>query len=125
MARWLSGSGRNLATVTDADAPLDGDASELDLDDPGIDVEAITAEELAAERRTSSIEAGRRKGGVAGAAMAGAMLAISEIYEGPKSDEIVAVSETPDEPGDIDKDGIRVDVGDVSVESVLPETEEP
>jgi hypothetical protein len=94
-----------------------------EFDDPGVDV--ITAEEAAAERRASSIEAGRRKGGAAGAAMAGAMLAISEIYEGPKRDEIVAVSESPDEPGDIDKDGMRIDVGDVSVESILPDDQPP
>ena len=72
--------------------------------------EQVAAEEEAAARRLAAIEAGRRKGGVAGAAMAGAMLAISEIYEGPKRDESVAVSESPDEPDDIDTDGITVDV---------------
>ncbi len=36
-----------------------------------------------ADARTSSIEAGRRKGGVAGAAMAGAMLAMRDIFDGP------------------------------------------
>ena len=68
------------------------------------------AAEVAAARRLSAIEAGRRKGGVAGAAMAGAMLAISEIYEGPKRDEFVAVSEAPDEPDDIDFHGIAVNI---------------
>lgn len=92
---------------------------DLPLEDPGIDVESVIAEERAAQRRASAIEAGRRKGGTAGAAMAGAMLAVSEIYEGPKRDEIVAVSESPDEPTDID-DGIRIDVGDVTVESQPP-----
>lgn len=110
---------RSLTSVsTDADDAADG---AVDLDDLGIDAAAIEAEESLAARRSSSIEAGRRKGGAAGAAMAGAMLAISEIYEGPKRDEIVAVSESPDEPGDIDKDGIRIDVGDVTVEAVLPD----
>lgn len=88
-------------------------------DDPtplGLDVDqALLAEEEIAQRRIATIEAGRRKGGVAGAAMAGAMLALSEIYEGPKRDEIVAAIESPDEPGDIDKDGIEVTVGDVDV----------
>ncbi len=79
-----------------------------------------TEDEALADRRVSSIAAGRRKGGVMGAAMAGAMLAIQEIYEGPKKDDMVAVSESPDEPGDIDKDGILVQVGDVDVESRLP-----
>ncbi|MGA9276410.1 hypothetical protein [Ilumatobacter sp.] len=99
--------------------------------EPGIDEGAapfdeaewqrIEDEETYARRRTSTIEAGRRKGGVAGAAMAGAMLAIQEIYEGPEKDEIVAVSESPDEPGDIDKDGILITVGDLDVESKPPD----
>ncbi len=79
------------------------------------EVARIVAEEQEAARRLSAIEAGRRKGGVAGAAMAGAMLAISEIYEGPRRDEIVAVAETPDEPTDIDVDGIEVNVDGVDV----------
>jgi hypothetical protein len=71
--------------------------------------------EALALRRASAIAAGRRKGGVAGAAMAGAMLALKEIYEGPQREEIVATVESPGEPGDIDKDGIEVTVGDVDV----------
>ncbi len=88
-----------------------------DRDDVGArDVtELDEVEEAYAARRVSAIEAGRRKGGIAGAAMAGAMLAIQEIYEGPHRDDFVAVSESPDEPGDIDKDGIEVTVGDVDV----------
>lgn len=78
-------------------------------------------EEARAARRVSTIEAGRRKGGVAGAAMAGAMLALQEIYEGPKKDDMIAVSESPDEPGDIDEDGITVTVGDVAVKAQLPD----
>lgn len=80
----------------------------------------IEDEELYAEQRKAAIAAGRRKGGVAGAAMAGAMFALQEIYEGPKRDEMVAVSESPDEPGDIDRDGITMTVGDVDVESNPP-----
>lgn len=80
----------------------------------------IEDEEVIAERRNAAIAAGRRKGGVAGAAMAGAMFALQEIYEGPKRDEMVAVSESPDEPGDIDKDGIVMTIGDVDVESNPP-----
>lgn len=118
--RSSSTPGRSIVVVSsDADDAKSLEASGIDSDP--IDSNAIEAAELAAERRTSSIEAGRRKGGLAGAAMAGAMLAISEIYEGPQRDEIVAVSESPDEPTDIDKDGIRVDVGDVSVEAKLPD----
>ena len=86
----------------------------LDLDE--IDVSRIEREERAAARRLSAIEAGRRRGGAAGAAMAGAMLALSEIYEGAKADDdIVAVAEHPGEPGDIDRDGISMQIGDVEV----------
>lgn len=80
-------------------------------------------EEDEAQRRLSTIAAGRRKGGVMGAAMAGAMMALQEIYQGPQKDEMVAVSESPDEPGDIDKDGILISVGDVDVKTELPETD--
>lgn len=96
---------------SDADVTPASDDGELPLDPlPPEATERVAAEEEAAVRRLAAIEAGRRKGGVAGAAMAGAMLAISEIYEGPKRDESVAVSESPDEPDDIDTDGITVDI---------------
>lgn len=84
--------------------------------DDGIDADAIAEEEAAASRRLAAIAAGRRKGGLAGAAMAGAMLSLQEIYQGPiKDDTPVAEVEAPGEPGDIDEDGIEVTVGDVDV----------
>jgi hypothetical protein len=79
-----------------------------------IDVARITAEEAVAARRLSMIEAGRRKGGLLGAAAAGAMLGIRDVYEGPpKDDDIVIVSEAPGDPEDIDLDGISGRVADV------------
>ena len=87
---------------TDQELPVDP----IDADE----VERIADEEAVAARRWSSIEAGRRKGGAAGAAVAGAMLAMRDIVEGPVRDDGVAVSESPDEPDDIDVDGITVDV---------------
>lgn len=91
-----------------------------------IDTEAIRREERAASRRLSAIEAGRRKGGLAGAAMAGVMLTLHEIYEGPDhDDDIVEVSESPDEPGDIDVDGISVTVGDVDYLAPPPPPRSP
>lgn len=78
--------------------------------------ERAEREERAATRKLAGIEAGRRQGGIAGAAMAGAMLAIQDIYEGPPRDtDIVEVAESPGEPGDIDTDGIDVTVGGVDV----------
>ena len=72
-------------------------------------------EETLAEQRRSAIEAGRRKGGVAGAAMAGAMLAVAEIYEGPPKEDAPVTVEASSDPHDIDKDGVDVTVGEVDV----------
>jgi hypothetical protein len=80
------------------------------------EIERIELEERHASQRLATIEAGRRKGGLAGAAMAGVMLGLRDIYDGPpKDDTIVAIVESPDEPVDIDTDGIEVSVGDVDV----------
>ena len=91
-----------------AEDPVDA-VARLDLD-----VAAIEAEERAAAHRLSMIEAGRRKGGVLGAAAAGAMIGLRDVYEGPpKEDDIVIVSEAPGDPEDIDIDGITGRVADV------------
>lgn len=89
--------------------------AELDRElDAVIDVARIEAEEAAAARRLAMIEAGRRKGGVLGAAAAGAMIGLRDIYVGPpKDDDIVIVSEVPGEPENIDIDGITGRVDDV------------
>lgn len=86
-----------------------------ELTDPGIDVASIIAEEAEAARRKAAIEAGRRRAGPAGAAMAGIMLAISDIYEPRRRDEIVAVAEAPSDPVDIDADGIALSVDELDV----------
>lgn len=70
-------------------------------------------EERLAEQRLSSIEAGRRRAGVAGAAMAGAMLVVNEIYEGPRKDDRPVTVEASSDPDDVDRDGIDLTVGDV------------
>ena len=72
-------------------------------------------EQRLAEARASAIAAGRRKGGVAGAAMAGAMLAVSEIVEGPPKEDAPVTVEASSDPIDVDKDGVDVTVGDVGV----------
>jgi len=72
-------------------------------------------EEALAEKRRSAIEAGRRKGGIVGAGMAGAMLAVAEIYEGPPKEDAPVTVEASSDPTDIDKDGVDVTVGEVDV----------
>jgi uncharacterized Ntn-hydrolase superfamily protein len=86
----------------------------------------VTAyEERLAERRAAALVAGRRKGGLAGAAMAGAMLAVSDIVEGPKKDDAPVTVEASGDPLDLDKDGFGATVGDVDVEAPPLERIEP
>jgi hypothetical protein len=93
----------------DIDDVADQLAAEIDLD-----VAAIEAEERAAAQRLSMIAAGRRKGGVLGAAAAGAMIGLRDVYEGPpKQDDIVIEIESSGDPTDIDVDGISGTVADV------------
>ena len=47
--------------------------------------------------------------------MAGAMVALGEIYDGPPKEDAPIEIEAPGEPGDIDEDGIDVTVGEVDV----------
>jgi aspartate/methionine/tyrosine aminotransferase len=82
---------------------------------PGYDEWIERHEERLAEQRRSAIEAGRRKGGVAGAAMAGAMLAVAEIYEGPPKEDAPVTVEASSDPTDLERDGIDVTVGDVGL----------
>ena len=77
----------------------------------------VRQEERLAEQRLSSIEAGRRKGGVAGAAMAGAMLVVNEIYEGPRKDDKPVTIEAASDPEHLDRDVIDMTVDGVGVEA--------
>ena len=78
-----------------------------------------------ADARLSTIEAGRRKGGVAGAAMAGAMLALRDIYEGPTKEEIPIEVEASGDPHDLDRDGVDMSVDGVDVSAPPLERKDP
>ena len=56
---------------------------------------------------------GRQIGGLAGAAVAGAMIAIRDIVEGPPKDEGAVVVDAPTEPEDIDTDGLELAADDI------------
>jgi hypothetical protein len=103
--------------MADPPATTDGEGDELvalDALDPGIDVARIEAEEAAAAQRVAMIQAGRRKGGILGAAAAGAMIGLRDVYEGPpKQDDIVIEIEASGKLDDIDVDGIAGTVDDV------------
>jgi hypothetical protein len=91
--------------------------------DAAIDVERIEVEERIAAQRLSMIAAGRRKGGVLGAAAAGAMIGLRDIYEGPPpQDDIVIEIESSGAPTDIDVDGISATVDDVDYWAPPPRT---
>ncbi|TVR20228.1 MAG: hypothetical protein EA389_16885 [Ilumatobacter sp.] len=95
-------------------------------DHADLPVEQWVAEERAAQIRRSSIEAGRRKGGLAGAALAGSMLALRDIYEGPPKDQLPIEIEASGEPHDVDRDGISMTVDGVDVSSPpLPRLDPP
>jgi len=83
------------------------------------------AEANTAVARAAAIAAGRRKGGVAGAALAGAMFAVAEIYEGPRKEKSSVVVEASSDPNDLDADGLELTVGDVSVAAPPLERLEP
>lgn len=69
-----------------------------------------TSEDVTAEIKQSIRAAGRVKGGVLGAAMAGAMLALQEIYEGPRAEELTVVADADGDPHDLDTDGVRLSI---------------
>ena len=59
-------------------------------------------------RDRSMVAYGRRVGGVPGAMVAGAMIAVRDIYEGPKRDDGSVVVDAPSEPHDVDRDGVEL-----------------
>jgi hypothetical protein len=101
------------------------DLPEPDTAEPDIDPIVFAYEQRLAERRASAIAEGRRKGGLAGAAMAGAMLAVSDIVEGPKKDEAPVVVQASSDPLDLEKDGFGATVGGVDVEAPPLERVDP
>ena len=88
------------------------------VDDAAEDDAALAAyEERLAAQRVWAIAAGRRKGGLAGAAMAGAMLAVSDIIEGPPKEDAPVTVEASSDPHDLEKDGFGATVDGVDVEA--------
>ena len=99
-------------------------AADRALPEPGFDERMARHDEELAEARRYAIEAAKRKGGLAGAAMAGAMFAVADIVEGPKKDDKPVTVESSSDPDDVDRDGIAVQVGEVEVGSpALPALE--
>jgi hypothetical protein len=83
------------------------DDSGLDVD-AGLDEDAARLEAHNAEARDNMVARAHRKHGLAGAIVAGGMLAIDQVLGRRPKEQPAAVSEFSGEPTDIDKDGIQI-----------------
>ena len=114
---------------TTDDVLADDDASDDDaFDDDDVfagDPSLAAYEERLASQRTSAINAGKRKAGLAGAAMAGAMFALSEIIEGPPKEDSPVTVEASSKPHDLEKEGFGTTVDGVDVEAPPLERVDP
>jgi hypothetical protein len=110
------------ASSESPDAEVLDDTDEEDFEH---DAALAAYEERLAVQRASAIAAGRRKGGLAGAAMAGAMLAVSDIIEGPPKEDAPVTVEAPSDPHDLEKDGFGATVDGVDVEAPPLERVDP
>jgi hypothetical protein len=96
--------------VTD-DPRRDDEQARLDAIAEAERARVLAANELA--RNRSMVAEGRRKAGVAGAMMAGAMIALRDVYEGPKKDDGQVVVDAPSDPVDLDDDGVTLEAEEV------------
>ena len=114
---------------TTDDVLAEDDASDDDaFDDDDVfagDPSLAAYEERLASQRTSAINAGKRKAGLAGAAMAGAMFALSEIIEGPPKEDSPVTVEASSKPHDLEKEGFGTTVDGVDVEAPPLERVDP
>jgi len=81
------------------------------------DPRMVAYEAELADRRNNAINAGRRKGGAAGGAMAAAMLALRDVIEGPPKEDAPVTVEASGDPLDLEKDGFGGTFGEVAVEA--------
>lgn len=111
--------------LLDGPSPVDRALPEPPAVDDEVDPRLVAYEERLAQQRASAIEAGRRKGGAAGAAMAGAMLAVRDVIEGPKKDDAPVTVEASGDPHDLERDGFGLSVGGVDVSAPALERKPP
>ena len=95
------------------------DESIGDTFDDDFDEDAARLEARNAEMRESMVARAHRKHGLAGAIVAGGMLAIDQVLGRRPKEQPAAVSEFSGEPTDIDKDGIKIPI-DESTTVVSP-----
>ncbi|NDC44600.1 MAG: hypothetical protein EBZ55_00745 [Actinobacteria bacterium] len=90
------------------DDVLDTNDADNAIDNDNIDDDAARLEARNAEARESMVARAHRKHGLAGAIVAGGMLAIDQVLGRRPKEQPAAVSEFSGEPTDIDKDGIQI-----------------
>lgn len=83
-------------------------------DDESIDVDAARLEAHNAEVRESIVARAHRKHGMAGAILAGGMIAIDQVLGRKPKEQPAAVSEFSGEPTDIDADGISIPIDETT-----------
>ena len=103
----------------EADAERDRAAARADAE------RALLADANRLARDNAMRERGRQVGGVAGAALAGAMIAIRDVFEGPPKDQGSVVVDAPTEPEDVDRDGVELDAELVGSEHDLAVPPQP
>lgn len=81
------------------------------MNDEEADQAAINEE----TERAAMMRRARQKAGVGGAMMAGAMMALQGVLEGPKRDPIAVVVAAPTEPINPDAEGISLQLEDRSL----------
>jgi len=98
---------------------VDNDETLDETLDAAFNEDAARLETRNAEMRESLVARAHRKHGMAGAIVAGGMLAIDQVLGRRPKEQPAAVSEFSGEPTDIDKDGIKIPI-DESTTVVSP-----
>lgn len=83
-----------------------------------VQVAAVRAQNRATEDQAMR-DRGRKIGGVGGAALAGMMVAMRDIYERAPQDQGAVVVDSPSEPLDAHRDGMKFGAGDVEGDADL------
>ena len=94
------------------DDVIDDESIDIDSDHIDSDVARLEAENAAA--RDSMVARAHRKHGLAGAIVAGGMLAIDQVLGRKPKEQPAAVSEFSGEPTDIDKNGIAISLDEAT-----------
>jgi hypothetical protein len=91
---------------------VEPELSEAELDELALATQEPYDEALTETEHAAMLRRARQKGGVGGAMMVGAMMALQGIIEGPRKDPIAVVVAAPTEPINPDAEGISLQLSD-------------